>query len=396
MDRAENVPPLSLLSGQLKLGLQEEDKKETLWEDLFAFGGDLLFYLWRRLFGVLSWFGAFILSGFTLTEQFKFWLSRKFVRRRGQLAFPFAHATLIGVSVSLLVVTAGLGDLAFKDSEVESSTTNPSILVSDPELITEESELLALKAFTYEVVEGDDLYSIADRFRRTPDSIASENKLLLDPVTNTYVVNTGDVLSIPPLEGFSYTIRSGDTVEALARQFSTTAQIIVELNYLFEPFTLNAGTQILIPVENSYLSGGLSSPTGTCGPLSLRWPTASSTLIGSYSSYHRAVDLAADYETLYAVADGQVRAVADYNGVCRSFSSQCNYGYGGLVYIDIGEGYQARYGHISKPLVGVGQQVRRGDPVAISGESGVAFGPHLHFELLCNGTKANPLPYFSR
>src|SRR3990172_5089101 len=94
MDESER-PPLSLLDGsQLRLGLMEEGKKETLLEDLKAFTGLFPIYLFRRVRSVLSVLFRILFSGFTLTGQFKVWLSRLFIRRKGQLAFPFAHATL--------------------------------------------------------------------------------------------------------------------------------------------------------------------------------------------------------------------------------------------------------------------------------------------------------------
>ena len=399
MDRADQ-PPLSSLSGQLKLGLQEEDKKEALWEDLMAFGRGLLFYLYRRISGLLGIFARFALSGFTLTDQFKFWLSRKFVRRKGQLSFPFAHVTLIGVSLSLLVVTASLGDFIFEDSNVDETQSNPFILESTPELITEESKLLSTKATTYEVQKGDTIYSIAQEFRITVDVISLANNLpsYYEDGELKYKLKVGQKITIPAIEGVKYVVRSGDTVESVAKKFGSNPQSIVEFNYLFSPYKLAVGGEIIVPVSTgkAQLAGGLTSPTGTCGAKDLYWPTEGQGLIGYYSGGHRAVDLAADYETLFAAADGEVVAVGSNPATCLSYGKECNYGYGGFVFINIGGGYQVRYGHISRALVSVGSTVKRGDRVAISGESGVAFGPHLHFELLCNGNKINPLPYFER
>lgn len=396
MDRADK-PPLSSLSGQLKLGLQEEDKKEALWEDLLAFGRGLLFYLYRRVFGLLGIFGRFALSGFTLTDQLKFWLSRKFVRRKGQLSFPFAHVTLIGVSLSLLVVTASLGDVIFESSDVSDSQANPFILESGTELVTEESKLTQTKVFTYTVEEGDDLYEIAKRFIRTPDDIASANNLKTGK-DGSYRVSPGRVLTIPPLEGLTYEVRPGDTVEKIAKRYSADPQSVIELNYLFGSYTtvLKDGLKLFIPTPTGaqLTASSLDTALGSCGQLKdFGWPTKSHTIIGSYTFSHRAIDLPADFEELYAPADGTVVAAGGSPAPCFSFGPGCNYGYGGYVFIDIGDGYQVRYGHIREPKVGRGQKVKKGAVVAISGESGVAYGPHLHFELLCNGQKISPLPF---
>lgn len=388
MDRAEK-PLLSLLGGQLKLGLAEEAKKETLWEDLLAFVRGLVFYLHRRIFTLLSWLPRFVLFGFGLIESFKFWLSRKIVRRKGHLSFPLTHIVLVGVTLGLVIATAVFGEFIFQKSSPVFSGLGPSILESIPEFITEESKLLSTKAESYTVQKGDTIYDIAQRFKMTVDTLVSANYLLYP-----YILHAGDKLTIPPIEGVLYKIRAGDTVQSVARKYSANAQSIIEFNYLFAPYKLVPGSELIVPVYTGKprLMGGLS-PSGTCGSLTLGWPTKDHAIIGSFTYSHRALDFPANYGPLYAAADGTVVAVGHLYGPCFSFSASCNHGYGGYVFINIGGGYQIRYGHISKALVGVGQKVSKGEAVAISGESGVAFGPHFHFELLCNGTKISPLPY---
>lgn len=68
-------------------------------------------------------------------------------------------------------------------------------------------------------------------------------------------------------------------------------------------------------------------------------------------------------------------------------------GYGYVVYIEHEDGRQTRYGHLSKVLVKAGQEVRQGDRIALSGSTGNVSGPHLHFEILINGSQVNPLNY---
>ena len=68
-------------------------------------------------------------------------------------------------------------------------------------------------------------------------------------------------------------------------------------------------------------------------------------------------------------------------------------GYGYVVYLSHEGGRETRYGHLSKILVKAGQQVKQGEKIALSGNSGRSTGPHLHFELRINGEAVNSLDY---
>jgi murein DD-endopeptidase MepM/ murein hydrolase activator NlpD len=68
-------------------------------------------------------------------------------------------------------------------------------------------------------------------------------------------------------------------------------------------------------------------------------------------------------------------------------------GYGKLIEIDHGYGVVTRYGHNSKNLLKVGSNVKRGQIVALVGNTGRSTGPHLHYEVLVNGVPANPKNY---
>ncbi len=97
---------------------------------------------------------------------------------------------------------------------------------------------------------------------------------------------------------------------------------------------------------------------------------------------HTGVDFAGKIGAeIYAVADGVV-----------TWSSN-RYGYGIMVEINHGNGYSTRYAHNSENLVAVGDEVKKGQVVALMGETGRATGPNLHFEVLMNGSRVNPVKF---
>ena len=70
-------------------------------------------------------------------------------------------------------------------------------------------------------------------------------------------------------------------------------------------------------------------------------------------------------------------------------------GYGNVIYINHPDGTQTRYAHLSKVLVSPGQYVSQGQKIALSGNTGVSTGPHVHFEIVINGSRVNPLKYLN-
>ncbi len=97
---------------------------------------------------------------------------------------------------------------------------------------------------------------------------------------------------------------------------------------------------------------------------------------------HTGIDFAGkNGAEIVAVADGVVTWSAD------------RYGYGIMVEINHGSGYSTRYAHNSENLVSVGDEVKKGQVVALMGETGRATGPNLHFEVLHNSSRVNPVKF---
>ncbi|SKC82553.1 M23 family metallopeptidase [Ohtaekwangia koreensis] len=99
---------------------------------------------------------------------------------------------------------------------------------------------------------------------------------------------------------------------------------------------------------------------------------------------HTGIDFAASIGTpIYATADGTVAEVS------VKFS-----GYGKMVEVDHGFGYRTRYAHMHEFAVRSGQNVKRGDLIGYVGNTGLSTAPHLHYEVLINGSQVDPVHYF--
>jgi len=137
-------------------------------------------------------------------------------------------------------------------------------------------------------------------------------------------------------------------------------------------------------ILESYKYG--SAPSGK-----FAWPVAGRLISGfgnrmhpilGYVRFHSGIDLAAAYGTLVKAADGGQVIQAAYSG-----------GYGYCIIIYHGGGFATYYAHLSSFNVSVGQMVQRGQVIGLVGSTGLATGPHLHFEVRINGQPQNPLAY---
>ena len=98
---------------------------------------------------------------------------------------------------------------------------------------------------------------------------------------------------------------------------------------------------------------------------------------------HEGIDFTTDIGTpVYATGDGVIDFVGNKEG------------FGLVVEIDHGFGYETVYGHLSRTLVKEGQKVTRGKEIALSGNSGLSTGPHLHYEVHHDGVALNPDGFF--
>lgn len=136
------------------------------------------------------------------------------------------------------------------------------------------------------------------------------------------------------------------------------------------------------------------------GEVLLAWPLAQHIITQGWfyndGSMHQAVDLRTQIgntstQPVYAAEDGTVDQVQDWDGHTKTGMQS----YGNMVRIKHapykGKPLQTRYAHLSRYCVKLGQQVKEGDLIGYSGTTGNVFGAHLHFEVILNGSRTNPL-----
>lgn len=285
-----------------------------------------------------------------------------------------------------------------KDSEITPLDTAISDVTKDQE-----------KEQIYEVVAGDTLSQIAEKHELTVDGLVAINPTLED---ETSLIRIGDelIITVPQPE------LSVDRQEQLYYEEDYEADIIYVDNdewYTTQTKTLqepSAGHRKVVAVISYHNSEEVSRDIlkeevtyeavakiverGTKIPPTYVKPISGGRLTSPFgrrnrptkgaSSYHKGVDWSTPVGTAVMASCGGTVTRAGWGR-----------GYGYCVYIRHADGRETRYGHLSKVLVSVGQTVSQGQKIALSGNTGVSTGPHLHFEILIGGSQVNPLKYLN-
>src|SRR5699024_8805056 len=114
------------------------------------------------------------------------------------------------------------------------------------------------------------------------------------------------------------------------------------------------------------------------------------------SSFHQGIDVASgDIEgtPITAFADGEVTISKSNGTTFRSSSNNMGTGYGWYVEVKHDNGMRTRYAHMMEKGKAVGSKVKAGDEIGKVGSTGASTGAHLHFEVIINGEKIDPMPY---
>ncbi|HLC87704.1 MAG TPA: peptidoglycan DD-metalloendopeptidase family protein [Patescibacteria group bacterium] len=327
------------------------------------------------------------------------------MHRRGRLQKYFFHASMLGL------VGIGLLSSGIFGSEAILVKSFPGVGEPDPTVIetfdpnasglslkslidfkTSVSEKPRSEIIEYEVADGDTLSSIAGKFGVTQETIKWANDM-----ESVDTIKPGQKLKILPVSGVSHTVKSGDTLESVAKKYDTGSQGILDFpfNDVPDDFKLQVGQVLIVPDGippeakatpkpklKIMFAQGPQSTFRAPGGGNFMWPTSFQMISTNFAWWHPGIDMANRSAPAVAASDGGTVVVAGWPD---------NYGYGNRVVIDHGNGYQTLYAHLSNIYVSVGQSISRGQSVGQMGSTGRSTGTHLHFEIRYKGIAVNPL-----
>lgn len=324
-------------------------------------------------------------------ENIKGILAEGLYRQRGKFARPFVHSGMLGIGAMGIMLAPVISELP--GDNVEATTEAPSAVLSaateNPATATSISDRVRDQIVNHKVQEGDTVSSIAEKFGVSQDTILWQNDL-----TKKSKLKPGDQIQVLPVTGISHKVTRGETIYSIAKKYDAEPQAIVDFPFNTfvndETFALAVGQELVVPdgtmPEARPLTGLARRQTPDAGTVTASgtfvWPTTGQ-LSQGFSWYHRGLDIAnPGAPDIIAADSGTVSSAGGTGG-----------GYGIMVMVDHGNGYQTRYAHLSAVAVRVGQTVGRGDVVGRMGTTGRSTGVHLHFEIIENGVQLSPLEF---
>jgi len=270
----------------------------------------------------------------------------------------------------------------------------------------------------YLVQKGDTVIGIAQKYGLKPETILWGNYYIL--ADNPDRLAPGQKVNILPVDGIYYEWHAGDGLNGVAKFYGVSADVIVNWpgNHLdtislgdFAHPNIKTGTWIMIPGgQRAFIT--LSAPRitranpavakvlgpGFCskvndGPIgtgTFIWPTTEKYLSGydySPGTNHWGIDIAGKTGNPIYAADNGVVVYAGWN----------EWGYGNVVVIDHGNGWQTLYAHLSAMSVQCGTSVNQGSTIAQMGSTGASSRPQLYFEMLSDKYgRVNPWNYLQK
>ncbi len=240
----------------------------------------------------------------------------------------------------------------------------------------------------YQVKIGDTLWDIANDCGGDWELIAAMNYL------TDLTITPGEVLVLPVEKEVVYTVQRGDSLSQIAKHFEVSLTAMIDSNGIINPDLLAVGQELIIPdcqyatpVSNTRLRTVQAASRGGI-QTSFAWPVTgriTSRFGPRNGGFHHGLDIAVGRGTpVKAATAGKVEFTGWRNA------------YGSTVIIDHGNAYKTLYAHNSEILVKEGQYVSSGEILAKAGATGNATGNHVHFEVIKDGERIDPLRILKR
>lgn len=250
---------------------------------------------------------------------------------------------------------------------------------------------------TYLVQRGDAPAGIGAQFGITPETLLGGNPQL---ASENSLLQPGMELIILPVDGVLHDVAPGDTLESVSEQYGIPVEEIIawESNNLEFPYRLYPDTQIMVPgavrpvtfwspPALASVSSGSREGAGIApliqGTGTFIYPVSSRNFSQRYWYGHRAIDI--------ALPEGNAVFASDTGTV--TYAGWNVYGYGNLVVVNHGNGFETFYAHLSGINVSPGQIVYQGNVIGATGNTGNSSGPHIHFEIRSGGNPDDPCWY---
>jgi len=330
-------------------------------------------------------------------------------------SFPFeAHAAAPIVGLSLPSVGAAPAEPMVLTTEVLPDTVRREELVDgllslagapqlQPAPVPEAVEAAAVQTEPYSlyaVQTGDSASAIATNAGIDLEYLLWANAELRDGE----LLSIGQLLIVPNGNGLLHDVRYGESLSVIADRYNVTVDDIVGWsgNGIGSPDQVVEDQLVFVPngvpplriIPESPVLPASSGPVALAAPvdtapvsgLGLTWPA-----YGPISSYYDgAHPLGIDID-LFNQYGGPIAAATNGTVTFAGGNPCCSYGL--YVVVMSPNGIETLYAHMSGINVSIGQQVAQGDALGAAGSTGYSTGTHVHFEVIDNGTRVNPLAY---
>ena len=212
-----------------------------------------------------------------------------------------------------------------------------------------------------------------------------------NPFLNTFQAVVGEKIACVDRKGALHFVNGDETLDGLSKLYNVPVNEIRRFNRLSFPYGFRKGDILFIPgtrpriiterMKANYAKRKIFAVPTNGWVASRAFGMRINPFTGKIA-FHTGIDMkAGEGAPIFASADGTIICAGPITG------------YGNLIIIDHQNGYTTYYGHCSRIFVHIGQDVKKRTCIGRVGHTGLATGPHLHFEIRSNCKPVDPLKF---